>query len=90
MFGTEKNTLLTLNVVLLFCCVRMPIWPCENEWEGSRKAGDGRNRGPDTGKVSNTLASQVLAYPANAGHLGSHWSWTGSRSLQGNVWNNQF
>ena len=42
--------------------MRIPIWPCENDWEGSRKAEEGGSRGPDTKEVSDTLANTVLSY----------------------------
>ena len=34
--------------LMLLGFVRMPIWPDENDWERSWKAGEGEIRGPDS------------------------------------------
>ena len=36
--------------------MRMPSWPCENEWEGIRKAGGTGSEGYNTREARDTLA----------------------------------
>ena len=68
--GSENFSILTFSVIMLLGCVRIPIWPGENDREGGMMAREGESgcpevRGVQTYRQTHTHMDSISNFRLN-------------------------